>query len=272
MTTDDLIAAFLQTGDSDPNFIPSLGQSFVESEQALRVALLDALMAEVRNREANTTLPFLADAPDFGTLIRGKFEPMARGLSTRVEQGPVLDLLYSSVVFLTPSNIETVLRNSRWLSTTWELACLYLSSIGAEPLSDEAPDIVGLSEETTCYVSLAYFRAGNKFDDFVVHEAAHVFHNCKRETAGLPCTRWCDWLLEIEFSKRETFAYAVEAYSRIIALSRSREERRALLAELKAMPKPNDDRVNHAEYLVILSKYSATWDSANFVHADHDKF
>ncbi len=254
MTTDDLIATFLQTGDYDPNFIPALGQSFVESERALRVALLDALLAEVRNREASTTLPLPADFPKFDTLIRGKFEPMVRGLFTRVEQGPVLELLYDSVVFLTPSNIETVLRNSRWLSTTWDLACLYLSSIGAEPLSDEAPDIVGLSEETTCYLSIAYFHAGHKFDDFVVHEAAHVFHNCKRETAGLPCTRRCDWLLEIEFSKRETFAYAIEAYSRIIALSRSREERRALLAELKAVPKPNDDRVNHAEYLDILNE------------------
>jgi hypothetical protein len=33
-------------------------------------------------------------------------------------------------------------------------------------------------------------RSEHRFEDFVVHEAAHVFHNWKRETLGLPHTRW----------------------------------------------------------------------------------
>ena len=70
------------------------------------------------------------------------------------------------------------------------------------------PRIVGLSEETTCYVCANYSREENRFDDFVVHEVAHIFHNGKRETIGLPEIRGREWLLEIDYAKRETFAYA----------------------------------------------------------------
>lgn len=53
----------------------------------------------------------------------------------------------------------------------------------------DAHRIVGLSEETTCYVSTDYFAATDRFADFVVHEAAHIFHKCKRRTIGLPDER-----------------------------------------------------------------------------------
>jgi hypothetical protein len=71
--------------------------------------------------------------------------------------------------------------------------------------------ILGLSEETTCYVAMDYFRAQKRFDDYVVHEAAHLFHNCKRKTIGIRETRRREWPLDIDYIKRETFAYACEA-------------------------------------------------------------
>ncbi|XYI02075.1 hypothetical protein ACMHYB_20790 [Sorangium sp. So ce1128] len=37
---------------------------------------------------------------------------------------------------------------------------------------------------TACCVSPAYFHENDPFADFIVHEAAHVFHNCKRKTVG----------------------------------------------------------------------------------------
>jgi hypothetical protein len=63
----------------------------------------------------------------------------------------------SRVVFLTSDNIETILLSQRWLNTAWDLANLYLSSVGADLLADGAPALLGLSEETTCYVSTEYF-------------------------------------------------------------------------------------------------------------------
>ena len=79
-------------------------------------------------------------------------------------------------------------------------------------------------------MSMAYFKPSGQVDDFVVHEAAHIFHNCKRQKIGLPATGRREWLLDIDFGKRETFAYACEVYSRILELGRSTSARRELLS------------------------------------------
>jgi len=119
-------------------------------------------------------------------------------------------------------------------------------------LGEEAAGIVGLSEETTCYLSAEYFRESGRFSDFVVHEAAHIFHNCKRGTLGLPEPRSREWLLDIEFRKRETFAYACEAYSCILDLARTPAARTCLVEELARGPLPTDERVDLLEYLDIV--------------------
>ena len=67
-----------------------------------------------------------------------------------------------------------------------------------------------------CFVSLAYFESTDPFSDFVVHEVAHVFHNTRRRIVGLPSTRRTEWMLAIDFRKRETFALACEVYSCIL--------------------------------------------------------
>ena len=217
-------------------------------------ALLNALIAAVRMRAPHPTVPKVLVDLDVAAFTRAKVAPMVRGLLPANERATVIEVLGRAVVFLTPANIDTVLGSIRWLSTAWDLANLYLASDNAPLLSDSAPRIVGLSEETTCYVSADYFREENRFDDFVVHEVAHIFHNCKRETIGLPETRRREWLLEIDFAKRETFAYACEAYSRLLTLGSGRAERTKLLAELAKAPTFLDDRVDIGEYLDILGE------------------
>lgn len=177
---------------------------------------------------------------------------MVQGLFPVHEQESVLDVLGRSVVFLMPATIDKVLEQTPWLSTAWDLANLYLAGIGAELLADDAPALLGLSEGTTCYFSAEYFGAPGRFDDFLVHEAAHIFHNCKRRTIGLRETRRREWLLEIEFAKRETFAYACETYSRIHDLGQGLRSRQALLAEYAQGPMPADDRLDVDDYLDIL--------------------
>ncbi len=150
---------------------------------------------------------------------------MVDGLFAARERQAVLGLLERSVVFLTPESVERVISET-CLSTAWDLANIYLGSLDLPPLGGDRPSIVGLSEETRCYVSASYFSERDPFADFVVHEAAHVFHNCKREYVGLPFTRNREWLLPIAFRRRETFAYACEAYSRIVEGSKGPEPRR----------------------------------------------
>ena len=160
---------------------------------------------------------------------------MVSGLFRKDEREVVLAVLEKSVVFLSPDNIEELILNAR-LGTAWSIANMYLRSIGASPISECAPRAVGLSEEATCYVSLEYFADENPFADYVVHEAAHVFHNTKRRTVGFMETRRKQWLLPIEFKMRETFAYACEAYSRILELSSGPRERQTLIDKVRDAP------------------------------------
>ena len=92
------------------------------------------------------------------------------GLFCADERSVILDTLARSIAFLTPQNIAEVLMGQPWLSTAWNLANLYLYSVGVSGLSQQACHIVGLSEETTCDVSMSYFHETDPFADFVVHE------------------------------------------------------------------------------------------------------
>jgi hypothetical protein len=92
----------------------------------------------------------------------------------------------------------------------------------------------------------------NPFADFVVHEAAHIFHNCKRSTVGLRETRRRCWLLDISFRRRETFAYGCEAYARILERAKSFAERRVLAGEFARQVSISDERVDQAEVVAII--------------------
>ena len=90
-----------------------------------------------------------------------------------------------------------------------------------------------------------------------MHEVAHIFHICKRQTAGLPFTRRREWLLDIAFQKRETFAYGCEAYARICERATRTAERRALAAEAGRTFRPADPGVDPTELAEILEEAAA---------------
>lgn len=250
----DEIDCFLRTGEYDPLFRRWPGSDLLDSIVRGSDALRDALLNEVRRRQGDS-VPGLPVAPvghELAAFTRAKVEPMVRGLFRRNECGPVLTLLEASVVFLTRESIEPAIRQAD-LDTAWEIANVYLSSLGAERLDPSVPRHVGLSVETTCYVSTEYFSEESPFADFVVHEAAHVFHQTKRRSVGLPETKHREWLLPIGFQKRETFAYACEAYSCILQQAQAVAKRRSLFGQLQRLPPPPDERVEPNEYFSILA-------------------
>jgi hypothetical protein len=231
------IARYLRTGEHDILFKTWPGNHVLDCCQRGTADLRRALVREVKVRTKRVAMA-VSDALvelDCEGFARKKVAPMVRGLFPIVEQQVLLDTLARSLVFLTPDTIEAVL-NKEDPGTAWDLANMYLLSCGAKLLADDAPRAVGMSVGTTCFVSMDYFRANHRFADFVVHEAAHIFHNCKRRTLGLPETRRREWLLEIDFKKRETFAYACEAYSRILELANGPQARRKLYQELESGP------------------------------------
>jgi hypothetical protein len=247
------VKRFLSSGNHDDILFKIWpGDSVVGRAINGDTALRSALISAVRERAEQAAVSACQEHSGLDINAREKFAPMVRGLFPQKEQAIILDMLERSVVFLTPATINTVLEKAAWLKSAWNLANIYLASLDAKPLSESAPDIVGLSEETTCFVSMKYFGNNDPLEDYVIHEAAHIFHNCKRETIGLRETRRREWLLEIDYFKRETFAYACEAYSRIIELGETRSARSRLLSEHAEEQMPPDDRVEGAEYVDIL--------------------
>ena len=249
------IERYLRTGGSDPLYAAWPG-NFMERAGQAHDDLRGALVHAVRRLPGGRTHGPLPEA-DTVSLTRAKVEPMVRGLFPRVEQDAVLAAIEQSVVFLTSANIESLLLEQSFDSSAWTLANLYLASLGAELLGDDAPRLVGLSEETTCYVSPEYFAEDDLFADFIVHEAAHIFHNCKRATIGLRETRTKVWLLDIEYRKRETFAYSCEAYARILDRGKNPAERRALSEEYGRAARISDERVDTAEVAGIVRAAAA---------------
>ncbi len=249
------IARYLRTGDSD-SLYAAWGGSFLERANRAHSDLRGALVREVRRLATGLKHCQMPEC-DTVALTRSKVEPMVRGLFSRAEQETVLSRLERSVVFLTSGNIERILFDQSFDHSAWTLGNLYLASLGSDLLGEGAPRLVGVSEETTCFVSTENFASDDLFADFIVHETAHIFHNCKRSTLGLRETRRKQWLLDIEYRKRETFAYACEVYSCILRRGKSPAERRALAAEYAQEERMPEERVDAAELTGIVQAASA---------------
>jgi len=235
------IERYLRTGETDP-YRSAWSGGFLEREKRAHDDLRRALVREVRRLTAGLRHEPLPES-DTVSFTRAKVEPMVRGLFPRADQDLVLAMLERSVVFVTDAKIESLLIERAFDSSAWTLANLYLASVGAELLGEDAPRLVGLSEETTCFLSPEYFSQDDPFADFIVHEAAHIFHNCKRAAIGLRETRKKEWLLDIEYRKRETFAYSCEAYARVLERGKNAAERRALAEEYGRATRISEERV-----------------------------
>jgi hypothetical protein len=249
------VERYLLTGESDPLYAAWSG-SFLERANRAHNDLRGALVRAVRcltDGLAHDPLP----ETDTVALTRAKVEPMVRGLFPRAEQDLVLATLEKSVVFVTSANIEGLLHECSFDNSAWTLANLYLTGFGAELLGKDAPLLVGLSEETTCYVSPEYFAEDDPFADFIIHEVAHVFHNCKRAAIGLRETQTKQWLLDIDYLKRETFAYACEAYAGALKRGKRPAERLAMAEEYCRSAHISEERVDAEEVASIVRAAAA---------------
>lgn len=249
------IARYLATGhDDDDGWRRYEGPTSLEQMRVHGSALRSALLQRVAELEAAGEVPTPPAQCLDRSWLREKLRPMVEGLFVADDQPRVLEFVQGSVVFLTQGTVHRLLPELRWDHTAWCLARIWLDSIDAPPLADEAPGLLGLSEEKTCYVSLRYFQdlERDPFADYVVHEVAHLFHNNKRSYVGLPPCGRREWMLDIEFRKRELFAYACEVYSRIVARASNRREREALVAEFAPHAEGFADQLDPDELVDIL--------------------
>jgi hypothetical protein len=254
MTTEQLIEHFVATGEHNEPDAAWPGRSFCERACAAARMLRAALIAKVRETTGGHELPSLPVDFDARQFVLAKVGPMVSGLFPGKERALVLEMLENSVVFVTQDNIERLLSEIQHLHSAWQVANLYLGSLGLPGLDAKRVAFVGFSEETTFYLSMAYFGDADPFADWVVHEAAHVFHNWKREFAGLPSTRSREFLLPIDYRKRELFAYACEAYATILESAGSPADRRRLHAEYAANWAPSADGMDRDELIAAVAE------------------
>jgi len=247
------IERFLSTGSYDSDWSLS---SLIDEDA--REPYRRALVAEVQRRASTARLPEVPDHAILRALTDERLSPMARGLFPGSEQEAVRRFLERSVVSVTPANVEDILQGCAWLHTAWSIANLYLGSLNVDLLGPTAPRILGLSSDLVCYVSLEYLSCSrSRFADFVVHEAAHALHDCKRGHIGLRETRTRERLVELEFRLRETFAHGCEAYSRIATLGRDAKKRAALVDEYAEEDLPGFDEVDATVLLPALREAAA---------------
>jgi hypothetical protein len=74
---------------------------------------------------------------------------------------------------------------------------------------------------------------------------------------GLRETRTKEWLLDIAYRERETFAYACEAYACVLERARNPADRRALAIEYGRTVRLADERVDAADVASIVQSAAA---------------
>ena len=254
MTPEQATQQFLMTGEHDMLHAAWPGSGHLERMHNGDHALRSALIVEIQRRTGDRDFPSLPLGFDPDQFVLRKVEPMVRGLFPPGEWTVLLALFNKSLVFVTHDTIEQILGEIQYMHSAWQIANLYLGSLDLPGLDGDPVGFVGLSEETTFYLSMAYFEDGNPFADWVVHEAAHVFHNWKRDRAGLPHTRTKEFLLSIAFAKLELFAYACEAYARILEQAKRPVDRRRLHVEYAEKWLPDDDRLHRDELIDVVAE------------------
>ena len=66
------------------------------------------------------------------------------------------------------------------------------------------------------HVRWSAYQTKDPYSDVIIHEAAHLLHYLKPRNFGLHVRRHQERFVDIEFRHRELFAYACEAYSRVV--------------------------------------------------------
>lgn len=252
MTQEKEIQRYIKSGEYNALHLSWPGDNIMERCQIAEHTLKKNLLEVVRKQANDKSPPSLPEDFDVSQFTISKIQPMVKGFFTPKERDSVLGLFRDSLVFITADNIDQVINNTSWLNTAWDIANLYLGSLDVPGLDGNKVGIVGLSEGQTFFVSMDYFEDEDPFADYVIHEAAHVFHNWKRKLAGLPQNPNREWLLPIDIRKRELFAYTCEAYSRILEQTKISADRRRLHADYVSNWIPSADNLDQNELKDVL--------------------
>ena len=230
-----LIERFLRTGEETWEGAGSgrfsLAQ-FKEDEAYTRAAktalqnLLD-LVAELLPAEAQAS-PLVS--PD---TIRQRIEPMVSGLVQADWRGVALREITARTFILnlpgTRMAVEAEL-STCFMGSAWRVLWSLFEDYRLKP-DDINVGCDGLAGDYA-HVRWSAYQTDDPYSDVVVHEAAHMLHYLKPSHYGFEVRRGQERFVDIEFCHRELFAYASEAYSRVI-LHGERKSRIAIAEKMQ---------------------------------------
>jgi hypothetical protein len=184
-------------------------------------ANLDAASFALRNllqRIAGHLPDAVRTAPMFASEVIGeRLSPMVRGLVQRDWQDLALQELTRRTFVLNLPGTQAALEaelSTGFLSTAWQVVWTFFADCGLK-VPDERLDIDGVSAGEYAHVRASALSTDDPYCDVVVHEGAHLLHYLKPARYGLYVRRGQERFVDVEFRKRELFAFACEAYSRV---------------------------------------------------------
>lgn len=214
-----LIERFLRTGEETWEGAGSGRFSLAEFKEdeaytrAAKTALrsLFDLLAALLPAEAQSTPPVPPDT------IRQRIEPLVTGLVQGDWRDVALREITARTFVLNLQGTRTAIEaelSTCFLGSAWRILWALFGDHGLKP-DDVEVGCDGLAGDYA-HVRWSAYQTSDPYSDVVVHEAAHMLHYLKPSHYGLRVRRGQERFVDTEFRHRELFAYACEAYSRVI--------------------------------------------------------
>jgi hypothetical protein len=223
------------------------------AKNALRT--LYHLLANLLPAEAQLT-PYIAP----GT-IRPRVEPMVKGLVQEDWQEVALRELASRTFVLNFRGAKAAMDvelPSCDMESPWRILWALYGDYGLKP-DDIEMMCDGLAGDFA-HVRWSAYETKDPYSDVIVHETAHLLHYLKPRNFGLHVHRHQERFVDVEFRHRELFAFACEAYSRVVV----RGERKWRLAFAEKMQEsafsfPPDQLVEVAALVLEAARARNGW-------------
>jgi hypothetical protein len=174
--------------------------------QTLFALLADLLPAEAR------LAPLVAPET-----IRSRINPMVKGLVQSDWQEIALLELTARTFVLNFKGAKAAIDaefSTCYMGSAWQILWALFGDYGLKPdeIRVECDGIAG----DFAHARWSAYETTDPYSDVVVHEAAHLLHYLKPGHYGLHVRRGQERFVDVEFCHRELFAFACEAYSRVV--------------------------------------------------------
>jgi len=152
--------------------------------------------------------------------IRSRINPMVKGLVQSDWQETALRELTARTFVLSFQGAKAAIDaefstcHIGCIGSAWQILWALFGDYGLKPdqIRVECDGLAG----DFAHARWSAYQTEDPYGDVIVHEAAHLLHYLKPGHYGLHVRRGQERFVDVEFRHRELFAFACEAYSRVV--------------------------------------------------------